>query len=390
MLASLIICMPIGYSSDALFSNVEVVRVDVSDEEFSEERLTRYVYGAGLVASVKDSEIKYYHSDRIQSNRLVTDFSGSVEKEFKSLPFGQEISNSEVRYAFATGKELDESDLYYFGARYYDSNLGRFTSVDPVPSEPAYQYVRNNPLNMVDPDGNVPLKIRFSSSTDNGYMILPKEKFIKVLEGIASNIDSSEEYCAGTVSLLYQEFYSELYSKWYNNIFNNKGYTKPLGVYGPAWNMRDNVLAAGGSMVLSSEMTKSKKRSFFRRLLSLFTLSKYTKSEPVRYDSYNGLESKLSTTIEIGDIVGLYYSNTGTDNRISASESLGENIYTHVALVVGHTDKGIPIVSHKFGHYLETESLNELLSGGSLSVVEIFRPNNPEDFNRETHKFEND
>ena len=155
VLVLLMVSMPIGFSSSELFSNVEVPRVSVEkdSERVSSEGLTRYVYGAGLVASVKDSEINYYHSDRIQSNRLVTDSSGSVEKEFKSLPFGQEISNSGVRYAFATGKELDESELYYFGARYYDSNLGRFTSVDPVPSEPAYQYVRNNPLNMIDPSG---------------------------------------------------------------------------------------------------------------------------------------------------------------------------------------------------------------------------------------------
>ena len=155
VLVFLIISVTLGYSSDALFSKIDIPKVGVEkdSERVSSEGLTRYVYGAGLVASVKDSEIKYHHSDRIQSNRLVTDSSGSVEKEFKSLPFGQEISNSGVKYAFATGKELDESDLYYFGARYYDSDLGRFTSVDPVKENEPYSYVRNNPLNLVDPNG---------------------------------------------------------------------------------------------------------------------------------------------------------------------------------------------------------------------------------------------
>ncbi|MBT6824353.1 hypothetical protein HOA59_02870 [archaeon] len=84
-----IISMSFGYSSDALFSKIDVPKVSVEkdSERVSSEGLTRYVYGAGLVASVKDSSINYYHSDRIQSNRLVTDPSGSVEKEFKSLPF---------------------------------------------------------------------------------------------------------------------------------------------------------------------------------------------------------------------------------------------------------------------------------------------------------------
>ena len=149
-----IIGMPIGYSSNVLFSKVDIPRVDnfISPKENS-EGVTRYVYGFDLVASVKSGEINYYHSDRIGSNRLVSDSSGDIEKEFKSLPFGQEIKNEGVRYAFATGKELDESDLHYFGARYYDSNLGKFISVDPVQNNHAYSYVANNPLMFVDPDG---------------------------------------------------------------------------------------------------------------------------------------------------------------------------------------------------------------------------------------------
>jgi RHS repeat-associated protein len=62
-----------------------------------------------------------------------------------------------------TGKERDsESGLAYFGARYYGSALGRFTSpdslVDQHPANPQswnlYAYVRNNPLAAIDPTGN--------------------------------------------------------------------------------------------------------------------------------------------------------------------------------------------------------------------------------------------
>jgi RHS repeat-associated protein len=69
-----------------------------------------------------------------------------------------------LNYKFA-GKERDsESGLDYFGARYNSSSLGRFMSPDPEnssgydnPTDPqgwnAYSYVRNNPLNLTDPDG---------------------------------------------------------------------------------------------------------------------------------------------------------------------------------------------------------------------------------------------
>jgi RHS repeat-associated protein len=63
-----------------------------------------------------------------------------------------------------TQKERDnESGLDYFGARYYSSAQGRFTSHDPIfvsakrlidPQRlNQYAYTRNNPLKFVDPDG---------------------------------------------------------------------------------------------------------------------------------------------------------------------------------------------------------------------------------------------
>jgi RHS repeat-associated protein len=62
----------------------------------------------------------------------------------------------------SSGKERDETGLDYFGARYYSGAMGRFSSpdsgVDQHPINPQtwnlYSYVRNNPLILVDPDGN--------------------------------------------------------------------------------------------------------------------------------------------------------------------------------------------------------------------------------------------
>jgi RHS repeat-associated protein len=68
-----------------------------------------------------------------------------------------------------TGKERDaETQLDYFGARYFSSAQGRWTTPDwsalpqPVPyaalGDPQtlnlYSYVRNNPLSRIDPDGH--------------------------------------------------------------------------------------------------------------------------------------------------------------------------------------------------------------------------------------------
>jgi len=59
-----------------------------------------------------------------------------------------------------TGKERDDEfgvNWDYFGARYYDAQIGRWMVRDPLadisPSLTPYHYVRNNPLNFLDPDG---------------------------------------------------------------------------------------------------------------------------------------------------------------------------------------------------------------------------------------------
>ncbi len=61
------------------------------------------------------------------------------------------------RYKF-NGKELDAlSGLYYYGARFYDPVVGNWLSADPLtekyPSLSPYNFVANNPLIYIDPDG---------------------------------------------------------------------------------------------------------------------------------------------------------------------------------------------------------------------------------------------
>ncbi len=61
------------------------------------------------------------------------------------------------KYKF-TEKERDtETNYDYFGARYYDSELGRWLQVDPLkdiyPDLSPYNYTANNPLRYIDPNG---------------------------------------------------------------------------------------------------------------------------------------------------------------------------------------------------------------------------------------------
>jgi RHS repeat-associated protein len=108
----------------------------------------------------------FYHSDHLGSASFVTDATGYVDQHIQYLPFGelfisQRNSTFDSRYKF-TAKELDNETQYtYFGARYLDSEISIWLSVDPLademPSWSPYFYCAGNPVILNDPDGKKPM-----------------------------------------------------------------------------------------------------------------------------------------------------------------------------------------------------------------------------------------
>ena len=62
-----------------------------------------------------------------------------------------------ARYTFSAKEKDAETKYSYFGARYYSSELSIWLSVDPMsdkyPSFSPYVYCANNPIKLVDPNG---------------------------------------------------------------------------------------------------------------------------------------------------------------------------------------------------------------------------------------------
>jgi len=145
-----------------IFGNGLIGRVDVNWVQTSgfywDENHMKVFY----TTTTRSDDRCYYLKDHLGSNRMTINSLGVVTNVQDYYAYGEVLRNynnstPNEKYKF-TGKERDtETDLDYFGARFYDSEIGRWLSVDPLASKyPAwspYNYCLDNPIRFIDPDG---------------------------------------------------------------------------------------------------------------------------------------------------------------------------------------------------------------------------------------------
>jgi RHS repeat-associated protein len=151
-----------GATTQYVFKGTEPIFV----KNIATGAIKSYVYAFGQHLARVDGKIgdpnakKYfYHTDQLGFIKAVTDQTGQVVRKTDYFAFGTQFDQEggfDEDHGF-TGKEYDSAiGLYYYNARWYDPELGRFISADPAldPNNPnLYSYCGNSPTGRIDPDG---------------------------------------------------------------------------------------------------------------------------------------------------------------------------------------------------------------------------------------------
>ena len=153
-------------------------------KKISASETTIFVYNASgqLVAEYSTElavtpQVSYLTQDHLGSPRIISNENGTVTSRTDFTAFGEEnytpqrtdslgyTGQNDIRKGYTGYEKDDESGLDFAQARYYNSGLGRYTSVDPLTASASiknpqtfnrYSYVLNSPYKFTDPLGLIP------------------------------------------------------------------------------------------------------------------------------------------------------------------------------------------------------------------------------------------
>lgn len=184
-------------------SNSPIPRYYAGVFEYDNNRDLKMIHNEEGIVNVSNNneefiyDYEYYLKDHLGNTR-VTFIGNTPQQTIDYYPFGMIINSSSLSGAnkyFYNGKEFQDDlidgknlDWYDYGARFYDAQIGRWTTIDPSAEEmkdmSPYNYCGNNPVSRMDPDGRKYLN-------DNDKRI--SEQSISSLDNENGRLDKSNQ-----------------------------------------------------------------------------------------------------------------------------------------------------------------------------------------------------
>ena len=148
--------------SSGVSSNFSYDGQDVVKDTNSDGSTVEYLNGPGIDNKIRQkgsstSTTYYFSQDHLGSTAALTGTTGKLVERTTYDAYGDSSGSTKTRYGF-TGRERDSlTGMLYYRARWYDAQLGRFISEDPIGFEGGganlYAYVENSPVVDIDPEG---------------------------------------------------------------------------------------------------------------------------------------------------------------------------------------------------------------------------------------------
>ena len=152
------------YKSSPTFTGIFVYDRDnlIETANASGTEVASYTHTRNIdepLAELRSGGASYYEADGLGSITSLSTSAGTIANTYTYDSLGN-LANftGTLRNPFQyTGREFDpETGLYYYRARYFDQNVGRFNSEDPIRFKGGnnfYEYAYNNPVKVTDPRG---------------------------------------------------------------------------------------------------------------------------------------------------------------------------------------------------------------------------------------------
>lgn len=135
----------------------------------------------------------YQYKDHLVNARVSYANSYYITEENNYYPFGlkhigynNDGGSPTYQYKY-NGKELQETGMYDYGARFYMPDIGRWGVVDPLAEKmrrhSVYNYAFDNPIRWIDPDGRGPTDVIITGNY--------KQEYLAQMQARASNLNLS-------------------------------------------------------------------------------------------------------------------------------------------------------------------------------------------------------